>query len=99
MGSATNEFNGSTSIFYNNIINTLFISDRLNNRIQYFEETMAHSGAYPQDGQTAAGDPYGSAGSTNTLLNLASAVVFLPNGTFLVADEGNQRIMQYDEIG
>lgn len=93
MGSAPNELNGLTSMFYNGIRSALFFSDRLNNRIQYFEEIAAHSGNYPQNGQTAAGDPSGSAGSTNTLLNLARAVVFLPNGTFLVADEGNKRIM------
>ena len=93
MGNAANELNGSTSIFYNDIKSALFFSDRFNNRIQYFEETSAHSGAYSEYAETAAGDPSGSAGSTNTLLNLANSIVFLPNGTFLVADEGNKRIM------
>ena len=54
---------------------------------------------YPENGETAAGDPLGTAGSTDDLLDYPRSVTFLPNGTFWVGDANNDRIMQYDEIG
>ena len=47
-------------------------------------------------GTIAAGDPSGSDGSTLALLHSPRGIEFFPNGSLLVSDSRNHRIMQYD---